>query len=49
MTKIGFVRHGTTQWNIEGKAQGWRDIPLNQEGNEDAIRLANVYSQKTGT
>ncbi|WP_078434001.1 histidine phosphatase family protein [Metabacillus halosaccharovorans] len=40
MTKIGFIRHGSTPWNIEGKAQGWCDIPLNIDGIEDANRLA---------
>ncbi|MCM3439536.1 histidine phosphatase family protein [Metabacillus halosaccharovorans] len=40
MTKIGFIRHGSTPWNIEGKAQGWCDIPLNIDGIVDANRLA---------
>jgi len=40
LTKIGFIRHGRTPWNIEGKAQGWCDIPLNNEGIEEANRLA---------
>ncbi|HZH62004.1 MAG TPA: histidine phosphatase family protein [Metabacillus sp.] len=41
MTKIGFIRHGSTPWNIEGKEQGWCDIPLNNEGVEGANRLAH--------
>lgn len=46
MTKFGFIRHGSTQWNTEGKAQGWSDIPLNNEGIEDANRLADrLYSE----
>ena len=40
MTKIGFIRHGSTPWNKEGKAQGWCDIPLNNDGIVDAKRLA---------
>lgn len=40
MTTIGFVRHGETDWNSEGRAQGLKDIPLNPEGNRQAERLA---------
>lgn len=32
MTTIGFVRHGVTAWNKEGRAQGSSDIPLDDEG-----------------
>ncbi len=40
MTVIACVRHGITDWNVTGKAQGWTDIPLNEEGREQARRLA---------
>ncbi|ASK64467.1 histidine phosphatase family protein [Virgibacillus phasianinus] len=40
MTKIGFVRHGITPWNIEGRAQGNSDIPLNGQGLAEAQQLA---------
>ncbi|WP_010529210.1 histidine phosphatase family protein [Lentibacillus jeotgali] len=40
MTKIGFVRHGVTQWNKEGRAQGTSDIPLDEEGLGQARLLA---------
>ena len=41
MTTIGFVRHGVTAWNKEGRAQGSSDIPLDEEGIQMAEQVAN--------
>ncbi|WP_281975993.1 histidine phosphatase family protein [Halobacillus litoralis] len=40
MTKIGWIRHGSTSWNKEKRAQGKSDIPLDDEGKADARKLA---------
>ncbi|MBS2970603.1 histidine phosphatase family protein [Metabacillus sp. KIGAM252] len=40
MTKLGIVRHGITEWNIEGRAQGSSDIPLHEQGLKEAEMLA---------
>lgn len=37
--KLYITRHGTTQWNIERRLQGWNDSPLTKEGINRAIRL----------
>ncbi|XUX06073.1 histidine phosphatase family protein [Sporosarcina sp. UB5] len=44
MTVIGFVRHGVTAWNKEGRAQGSSDIPLDDEGIDMAKRVADRLS-----
>lgn len=45
MTTFLFVRHGETDWNREGRLQGTRDIPLNEEGRSQALRLAEVWDE----
>ncbi|HEY6960847.1 MAG TPA: histidine phosphatase family protein [Gaiellaceae bacterium] len=40
MTTLLLVRHGETDWNREGRWQGWADPPLNPTGREQARTLA---------
>ena len=46
MTTIGLIRHGITEWNELGKAQGSSDIPLNNIGEQQAVELANRLSSE---
>ena len=40
MTTILLARHGETDWNREGRWQGWADPPLNATGRAQARELA---------
>ncbi|WP_068775965.1 histidine phosphatase family protein [Paenibacillus sp. FJAT-26967] len=46
MITIGFVRHGSTQWNKEGRVQGSSDIPLDKDGLDEASLLAERISHE---
>jgi broad specificity phosphatase PhoE len=41
MLHIYITRHGETEWNTEGRLQGWSDSPLTEKGRRDAILLGN--------
>ena len=46
MTKLYFVRHGKTQWNLEGRYQGAKgDSPLLEESYAEIIQLAGYLKQ----
>ena len=44
MTRIILVRHGQTPWNLDKIFRGSRDIPLNDQGREEA-RLGGEWLQ----
>lgn len=39
-TRICFIRHGETDWNVEKRIQGLIDIPLNEKGRAQAVAMA---------
>lgn len=46
MTIFGLVRHGVTDWNQQGRAQGHSDIPLNSDGLSQALLLGGRFSKE---
>jgi probable phosphoglycerate mutase len=42
MPAIYYVRHGLTDWNVQQRLQGRRDVPLNTEGCGQAIRCGEI-------
>ena len=36
MNKLVLLRHGQSQWNLENKFTGWRDVPLTEKGIQEA-------------
>src|SRR5436189_180919 len=45
--RVLIVRHGETEWNAEGRWQGWRDIPLSDRGREQAAQLGRRLAGQT--
>lgn len=37
-----YVRHGLTDWNVQQRLQGRRDVPLNEDGLAQAVRCGEI-------
>lgn len=46
MSKIYFVRHGESQWNVEDKICGQTDIPLTERGHAQAEETGRRIVEK---
>tara|TARA_X000000368_G_C22815376_1_gene616541 strand:- start:76 stop:705 length:630 start_codon:yes stop_codon:yes gene_type:complete len=55
MNKLILLRHGQSQWNLENRFTGWKNVPLTQKGESEAknagklikkhkIQIDNVFS-----
>ncbi len=44
MTRFWLVRHGETNWNVEGRYQGTTDISLNDRGKSQAESLGQLLA-----
>jgi len=39
---VFYIRHGETDWNVEGRLQGRHNVPLNARGREQAVHCGDV-------
>jgi broad specificity phosphatase PhoE len=48
---VYYIRHGETDWNVRGRLQGRRDVPLNARGREQAAHcgeiLRDLFAQRS--
>ena len=38
MNKLILLRHGQSQWNLENRFTGWKDVPLTDQGLKEATK-----------
>ena len=41
MNKLILLRHGQSQWNLENKFTGWKNVPLTEKGKWKPKKQAN--------
>ncbi len=46
MSELILIRHGQSQWNLENKFTGWKDVDLTEKGIEEAHRAAKEIAGK---
>ena len=46
MYKLIFLRHGQSQWNLENRFTGWKDIALSKKGIEEAVSAGKLISKQ---
>ena len=46
MNKFVLLRHGQSQWNLENRFTGWKDIKLSEKGILEAKESGRTYKRK---
>ena len=45
MNKLVLLRHGQSQWNLENRFTGWKDVPLTQQGIDEAKKAGYLIKK----
>ena len=45
MNKLVLLRHGQSQWNLENKFTGWKDVPLTEQGVKEAKNAGELLKK----
>ena len=45
MNNLILLRHGQSQWNLENRFTGWKDVPLTSKGIEEAKTAGQILSK----
>ncbi len=46
MTKLFLVRHGQSQWNLENRFTGWKNVDLTEQGKQEAKNAGLVLKSE---
>ncbi len=46
MKKLVLLRHGQSQWNLENRFTGWKDVPLTEQGMVEAKTAGQLFSEQ---
>ena len=46
MIKLVLLRHGQSTWNRENRFTGWTDVPLSEQGKEEARQAGRILKQE---
>jgi len=46
MAKLFLVRHGQSQWNLENRFTGWKDVDITEQGKEEARRAGQSLKRE---
>jgi len=46
MARLFLVRHGQSQWNLENRFTGWKDVDITEQGKEEARRAGQSLKRE---
>ena len=45
MNKLILLRHGQSQWNLENRFTGWKNVPLTEKGESEAKKAGELIKK----